>query len=191
MNYSTLLIAVFIAIGAAYLLGRNRARTLASEGAKMHSLPAHYGALVALWTCLPPLLLLLVWAVFEARVVDSLLVFHLPDYIQQGGEAQIRLTLSKVHNMAADNGLAANVELQSAISHLNALQSRTSLLKGGVVLALILLGIGLTWRRIKPDMRARSEVERIVRGLLFTSSAIAVLTTLGILASVLYESILF
>src|SRR5690606_38302969 len=37
-------------------------------------------------------------------------------------------------------------------------------------------------------LRARSEVEALVRRLLFASSGIAVLTTFGILASVLYES---
>ena len=50
MNYSTLLIALLIALGAAYFLGRNRARSLAGQGESMHSLPTHYGALTALWT---------------------------------------------------------------------------------------------------------------------------------------------
>ena len=49
----------------------------------------------------------------------------------------------------------------------------------------------MTWRRIQPDLRARGEVERIVRVMLFASSAIAVLTTLGILVSVLFEAVLF
>lgn len=191
MNYSTLLIAVLIALGGAYLLGRNRARTLASQGARMHSLPTHYGAFVALWTTLPPLLLLLLWAVFETRVVDMLLTLQLPESIRQAGEADVRLALSKVHNLAKDSALMAESDLSGAAAHLVDLQARTALLKGGVILALIFAGMGLTWRKIQPDMRARSKVEGIVRKLLFLSSAIAVLTTLGILASVAFEAVMF
>ncbi len=191
MNYSTLLIAILIALGGAYILGRNRARTLASQGSRMHSLPTHYGTLMALWTTLPPLLTLLLWALIEPRVIDALIVAQLPDAIREAGSAEINLAVSKVHNLARDGALMAQDELSAAAAHLTALESRLSLLKGGVILALILLGVALTWRRIEAEMRARTEVEKIVRGLLFTSSAIAVLTTLGILASVLFEAILF
>ena len=137
------------------------------------------------------MLLLLLWAVFETRVVDMLLTLQLPESIRLAGEADVRLALSKVHNLAKDSSLMAESNLSGAAAHLVDLQARTSLLKGGVILALIFAGLGLTWRRIQPDMRARGEVESIVRKLLFLSSAIAVLTTLGILASVLFEAIMF
>ena len=49
----------------------------------------------------------------------------------------------------------------------------------------------ITFRRIKPELRARSEMERIVNLLLLSSSGIAVLTTVGILASVMFEAWMF
>ncbi len=191
MTYSTLLIAVFVALGGAYLLGRNRARSLSSQGIKMHSLATHYGALVSLWTTLPPLLILLLWALLEPRVIDAILTAQLPEAIRTAGEAEIRLALSKVYNLAKDTSLMEEGELSSVAAHLQALESRLALLRGGVVAALLLLGAGLTWRRIQPQLRARGEVESIVRILLFSSSAVAVLTTLGILASVVFEAMLF
>ena len=191
MTYSTLLIAVFVALGGAYLLGRNRARSLSSQGIRMHSLATHYGALVSLWTTLPPLLILLLWALLEPRVIDAILTAQLPEAIRTAGEADIRLALSKVYNLAKDTNLMEEGELSSVAAHLQALESRLALLRGGVVAALLLLGAGLTWRRIQPQLRARSEVESIVRILLFSSSAVAVLTTLGILASVVFEAMLF
>ena len=191
MTYSTLLIAVFVALGGAYLLGRNRARSLSSQGIKMHSLATHYGALVSLWTTLPPLLILLLWALLEPRVIDAILTAQLPEAIRTAGEAEIRLALSKVYNLAKDTNLMEEGELSSVAAHLQALESRLALLRGGVVAALLLLGAGLTWRRIQPQLRARGEVESIVRILLFSSSAVAVLTTLGILASVVFEAMLF
>ena len=65
MNYSSLIIAVLILLAGAYLLGRNRARQISASGNRLHSLPTHYGALMALWTGLPPLLLLLLWSLLE------------------------------------------------------------------------------------------------------------------------------
>ncbi|MCB2387783.1 phosphate ABC transporter permease subunit PstC [Thalassolituus alkanivorans] len=188
MNYSSLIIAVLILLGGAYLLGRNRARAIASQGMRLHSLPTHYGALMALWTGLPPLLLLLIWGLAEAPVIDHLLIAQLPEAIQQGSSSDIQLAISKVHNLAIGSGISAAPELEPAVRHLIELQERTLLLHSGMVLSLALLGIALTWRRIKADMRARTEVESIVRRLLFASSGVAVLTTLGILASVLYEA---
>jgi phosphate transport system permease protein len=49
----------------------------------------------------------------------------------------------------------------------------------------------VTYRRIKPKLRARTEMEKIVNLLLLSSSGIAVLTTVGILASVVFEAWLF
>jgi phosphate transport system permease protein len=158
---------------------------------KMHSLPTHYGALMSLWTGLPALLLLLIWSLVEPGIVDSLLVSQLPTAIQEGSATDIQLALSTVHNLAINAGVTADATLMPAVNHLRDLQSRINLLQGGVILAMLFIGIALTWRRIQPEMRARSEVETIVRGLLFASSAVAVLTTVGILASVLYEAWMF
>ncbi|GGY49627.1 phosphate transport system permease protein [Bacterioplanes sanyensis] len=188
MNYSSLLIAIVILFGGAYLLGRNRARALASAGGSLHSLPTHYGALMALWTGLPAVLLLLLWSILQGPVVDALLVKQLPAAIQQGTDIEIQLALSKVHNLAQGAGLAADASLQPAVEHLLALEQRNRVLHMGGALVIALLGLGLSWRRLRPSLRARTEVERIVSVLLFTSSGIAVLTTFGILASVLYEA---
>lgn len=191
MNYSSLLIAIVIFLGGAYLLGRNRARAIANQGGNLHSLPTHYGALMALWTGLPAILLLIIWSLLQGPVIDHLLVAQLPDVIQQGSAIDIQLALSKVHNLASGAGIAAVPELEPAVEHLQALQERTRLLNAGAVLTLALVGLGLSWRRIQPQMRARTEVEKIVSLLLLSSSAVAVLTTVGILASVLYEAWMF
>lgn len=49
----------------------------------------------------------------------------------------------------------------------------------------------LTGRKVSGTFRARTYVERFIHGLLITLSVIAVLTTLGIIASLLFESLRF
>ena len=60
-----------------------------------------------------------------------------------------------------------------------------------VVALLSILSGSYGYRRLRPDFRARNHVERFARlGLLF-ASLIAIVTTIGIVASLLLESILF
>ena len=100
----------------------------------------------ALWTTLPPLLILLLWALLEPRVIDLILTAQLPDSIRAGGEAEIRLALSKVYNLANDSDLMGQQGLLGPVAeHLQALQARVTLLRGGVIMSLLLLG-GARWR---------------------------------------------
>jgi phosphate transport system permease protein len=62
-----------------------------------------------------------------------------------------------------------------------------------VVLTLGTAGLGsvLAWRRISPTFRARNKVEQVVLLLLIAASSIAILTTIGIVMSVLFEALRF
>lgn len=191
MNFSSLLIIVIIVLGGAYFLGRNRARTISNQGMRMHSLPDHYGTLMALWTGVPALILLLTWHLFEAPVINHLLIAQLPAEIQAADSSTIQLTISKVHNLASGSGIAADPSLKPAVEHLSALNERTLLLNSGIALSLCLICFVVTYRRINPALRARVEMERIINWLLLASSGVAVLTTVGILASVTIEAWMF
>ncbi|MBC7505555.1 MAG: phosphate ABC transporter permease subunit PstC, partial [Sandarakinorhabdus sp.] len=52
---------------------------------------------------------------------------------------------------------------------------------------------GALWgfSRLRPDFRARNRVERLVKWLLITASLVAILTTLGIVLSLVFESLRF
>lgn len=62
------------------------------------------------------------------------------------------------------------------------------------VLALCLAaaaGLSVSLRRVKPGLRARNVLERFVYGLLFCAALISVLTTIGIVLSILFEAVRF
>ncbi|MCA3571326.1 phosphate ABC transporter permease subunit PstC, partial [Bradyrhizobium sp.] len=58
------------------------------------------------------------------------------------------------------------------------------------ILALALAAAGGAWgyTRVRPDFRARTRVERVVMAVLVTASLVAILTTVGIVASLVFES---
>ncbi len=53
--------------------------------------------------------------------------------------------------------------------------------------------VGLVWavRQVDPELRARLGVERVITAALITASMVSILTTLGILLSIIFESIRF
>jgi len=60
----------------------------------------------------------------------------------------------------------------------------TALLLGGI-------GLAVALKKLDADFRARQAVEKVMRGLLFGAAIISILTTLGIVLSVIFESIQF
>ena len=52
-------------------------------------------------------------------------------------------------------------------------------------------GGAFAFSRVSPHFRARTRVERVVMMTLLGASLISILTTLGIIASLLFESFLF
>jgi phosphate transport system permease protein len=81
--------------------------------------------------------------------------------------------------------------LQAAAEHYNNLVSTSHAALTTVVLCLAIGAGAFTLTRIKAQQRARNTVESILTGMLIFCSSIAILTTLGIVLSVLFESIRF
>ena len=192
---SLILVAVLLVLSAiGYQIGRKRA--LAGTGGQikgLHSLPSYYGAYVALWCALPALLVIAVWLSSQSSIVDSLVISGLPASVQALSEGQLSLLLSDIRNLAAGDitSAAPDPTVIAAAERYNDLRAT-----GFAAMVVVGLGLGIAgfffgWRAINPDFRARPRVERIVHWMLIISSAIAILTTIGIVLSLLFESIRF
>ncbi|QFY90478.1 phosphate ABC transporter permease subunit PstC [Magnetovirga frankeli] len=192
-----ILIIILVAIMAiAYQLGLKR--SVASAGGRadirhLHSLPSYYGAYAALWCGLPALLMLGFWTAFENNIVTNLLISSLPEAVQQTDPQRLNLMLNDIKNLADGNIVSADIDpaMRQAADSYQQLQGISAAAKTVVVLALGILGTLWAWRRINPQLRARNAVEKTVNILLIISSSIAILTTIGIVLSVLFESIRF
>lgn len=196
---ATLLVVLLLALAAvAFQLGRRRAFAVAGAGAgggirRLHSLPSYYGSLTALWCALPALVVLGLWLSFEPRIVESLVVSGLPEETRALAPERLNLVVNDIRNLAEGNIVSGEVvpEMRAAADRYLALKRTGAAASTVVVLAIAIAGTSLVWRRVSPALRARNQVERIVRGLLVASSTVAIFTTLGIVLSVLFEAILF
>lgn len=192
--YSYLLPIILVVAGTAYAAGRYRARRLAAAAdgtVRLHSLPSHYGVLASLAGLLPALFCYGLWSSVETKVIDSRLIKELPP-IQVADSGHQSLLLNDIKNLlAGTTTLSKDNTISEAADRYQEIRSTFRAL---VTTAVLLLSIGLSLlclRAIKPSLRARNLVEGTIRLLLLLCSAIAILTTLGILFSVLFESIRF
>jgi phosphate transport system permease protein len=160
---------------------------------RLHSLPQYYGYFVALMCGLPAIAMLLVWLFAQGAVIDRLLLMGLPGSMTADASAsQIDLLIATIKNAASGIVFGEpKPEVMAAAERYSTLQfgARASL----VVLVLSLAVGGLIWarQRIVPQFRARNEVERIIGFLLVLCSLVAIVTTLGIVVSLLVESLRF
>ncbi|MDJ0656374.1 MAG: phosphate ABC transporter permease subunit PstC [Xanthomonadales bacterium] len=193
MNTLTLLtlLAAF-ALGAFYL-GRRRS-LLAGGGARtLHSLPGYYGFYVVIWCLIPPLGLMLGWQVFEPRVLTWLIIEGLPESMSSLPQGPLNLLLNDIRNLASGDLVVTEVSevMTQAADRYTALLSSSKFWLSTMTIMLALAGISLATLRITPAFRARNKVESTVQMILIVASSIAILTTVGIVFSVLFESIRF
>lgn len=193
MSLSFLLLAVAALCALSFYFGRQRAVALSGgRYSNLHSLPAHYGTYVALWCGLPALLLLLVWHMFQGSVIEAMIISELPAEIT-GDEGQLSLALNSISLIAAGNGQHLNVvpEVVDAGQRLANLQMIANAAMVVVMLSGSVLGVSLSYRKISAELRARNNVERIFRWMMIACSAIAILSTVGIVFSLLFEALHF
>jgi len=194
MQVDVLFIIVMLLSLAAYFFGRQRAlKTAAGQLRNLHSLPSYYGFFAAIWSGLPAVLLVAAWVVFEPSIITKIVVADLPEEITGIGHDRLNLVVNDIHNLVQGNLTAnePNIHIQAAAEQYRNLKATSHILLTIISLALV-FALGLVAvRKIHPDLRARNAVEELVTVFLIICASIAILSTLGIVLSVLFESIRF
>lgn len=185
-------LALAALVPSGFFAARARARRLTAAGSVLHSLPSYHGLFAAIAVLVPMLLVFIVgMPVVGSLAVSNALDFFPPevasDALQRG------VVLRDTQNLA--HGQSGVAEPSEALR--NAADSYASTLRVGqwVVscggLALGLLGLMWSMGRIGPSFRSRNYVERCVLVLLMLCAAVAILTTIGIVFSVFFETYRF
>lgn len=191
MNLWLVLVLVVLLSATSFVVARRRVVD-ASGGdvAALRSLPGHYGWYAALWCGLPGLLVALAWLAGGGWGIESVLISALPADVVGGDAAKLDLFLNDVRNLAEGNisSVGGDPRVVAAAEHYASLQ-RGALIAVTVLAGLLSLGGAVVaLRAIHPDFAARREVERITSGILMLSSTLAILVTVGIVLSLIFET---
>lgn len=181
---------------AAYIGGRGLARRR-GEGQRPHSRPGQHGAYALIWTAVPALVVLIAASVFSGPVEQSLTASGAPEAVQQLEPFRREAFFADARAVGAGRPAAQiwpapYAELLPAEGQRAARIALMLRIGSGVAAILAgLLGALFVFGQIRPGMRARNRVEGWIVGVLFVCSAVAILTTVGIIASLVYDSMRF
>jgi phosphate transport system permease protein len=219
MTLGSLLLFLAVLAAAAYVAGRSRAVSLAGgDSRRLHSLPAFYGRAAALAASVPALLLILLWLIVQPTFLENRAMARLqPSDVT--AERSMEAVSADVHRLADGlrrldaDGLSPDADPAKLMAQLKergvplqaeptpgVIDAATALNSGAATSRLVLTilataaalgGFALLWLRINPEFRARNATESFVMVVLIGCSLIAVLTTIGIVMSLLFESIHF
>lgn len=220
MSVSWIAVSILLVGLVGYLLSRARARAIEARGTKMHSRPHYYGWWTALLSVIPSLVFLFLWTVgssvyIEHRISaeipvadasdashDHSLMFAMVRSISDGlprldGDLADynNLTYAQIREKLGAKGVAVAEQGENYMVPLaiNWAQSRINFNYVGEGLALIMAFVGffIGFSGVGAKKRARNKVERMVQWGLVGASIIAILTTVGIVCSMLFQTISF
>lgn len=196
MPIQTILTTLSALLIFGYFIGRKRSievSTIRKGQRNLHSLPSYYGYMVAIWAGVPALVILILWSTFNSSIVTSMTLSALPESIQMQSEDELGLILNEIKNIASSDDIESETDLVRRKAALNyqRLQNISTLAKTAIVFVIALLGMLFGWRQISPETKARNKVEAVIRGCMIICACIAILSTVGIVFSVLFESIRF
>lgn len=186
-----LLIAVLLAIVTYFFATRLVNRQAAARGSRPQSLFTYYGYYAALWAFVPAIMFLLVWTLASTPFVDASIKQVLSDAFPDISGGALDLKLAQVQNISAGLIAAPDAMMTELAIQYGAALNQASVLRFSLTGLIGLAGLFYALMRIRPDMKARNLVERFAQRVLFLAAVIAILTTIGIVASLLFEAIRF
>lgn len=170
---------------------RSQARVLGGIR-HLKSLPPYYGFYAGLWLLIPAILFMVIWMMSSQWFLANMILERIPaDVIQNIGGRD--LTMNTIANLSKGllNTADQPVEIMAAAETWVHINRQAELLLTFLTIAVGALGFAWARWRIRADFSAQSSVERIVLVALLSCAMVAILTTLGIVLSVLFESIRF
>ena len=189
-------------------------------GRRPHSRPGYHAWFVLVASLLPALLVVALWSAASPAVVSRLVRANLPADELSKPRAELSLTMSTVGALAKGLELLSPAEIAEVRSgrpvlgamleakgiplasaptpHLVSaaldqvtLARQSASIKAILGLAISIVGLLASLWRIGPDFRARNRVESVMLAGLAGASTVAILTTVGIVLSMLFETVHF
>ncbi|HEX8525765.1 phosphate ABC transporter permease subunit PstC [Allosphingosinicella sp.] len=189
--WTTLLLILGLGL-TAWAAARAKAAAFRGGEVRPHSLPSAHGWYVALWAAVPALIFLMVWSNVSAGLVHQTVMASPEATSLPSFEMQRHAILSEARGLATGQIETAFQPQARGLAPVYESALRFYSLVGlAAALAIGLAGGGWAFSRVSPHFRARTRVERAVMAVLLGASLVAVLTTLGIVLSLLFESLRF
>lgn len=179
---------IVLAISTAFVVGWRRTQT----GENFHSRPFYYASYSAIVIGLPLVLLSTLWLVSEPLYVKPLVVSTL-NSASENPIKDIDFRYLEIKQISRGSlNITKNKEISElALESYHSAKTHVDYLIISLMLLSTFLGAKTIRRRVRPLFKAREKVETFIKGFLALSSVVAILTTMGIVLSLVFETLRF
>ena len=191
--FSSILFWLVVIFVASYFIGSRRALSVVEGNSRsLHSLPGYHGAYLGLWAILPSLALLIVWSLGLPHYIDGAVSQQFSETVASLSLPQKEAFLRDARALAI-GGITSNADevRVAAGAYVSSLMADANWWLRGFVGILVIGGFLYAYGQVTAQKRTRHVVERVSMVALIAASGVAVLTTLGIVLSLVFESYLF
>ena len=156
-----------------------------------HSRDTYHGFYLALYLLIPSAILILIWVMISPNIIHSLLEQKIQNTILLEDNSQIGVLRSQVISISEGIITTDNQDIQSLVGYYNDISQLS------VNLILVVSSISslflffYAYRKINIRFNARTKVENIIKNTMIVASLVAILTTIGIVLSLIIETIEF
>ena len=186
------LIIILLGIYSAYIFGKSRITSNSRQlEIKTASLPTYYAQYIMVWCLLPALIVYFGWIIFEDQIIQNLVLANFDFDLNPALNAS--LLIAEIKNVALSDSFAEGkaTEILNAAEHYASIKYVSSISFYLSILIVMILGVMFASRKLQPSFPAQQSIENYVKYFLFFCSSVAVLTTVGIVFSLLFESLRF
>ena len=185
------LVALFILSALGFYLGKTKSIKL-SKSQKLASLPNYYGYLSLFYILIPSLLLWFVLLTTQELILNKYIYSLMKEAIHTYESNELNLLFSKIQNIALGSSFGNETEFELfAASKVIHFKKIFILFTYFIILLSSILGFLVVNRKITPLFKSQRVVEKIVNRFIQLCSFIAILVTLGIFLSLVFETIQF
>jgi phosphate transport system permease protein len=179
-----------VALGlTGWLTARAKAQQLNTGKGSLNSLPRYHASHMALWVIVPALTGWAIWLSVSPGLVHSIVMASPEAAALPTGQMERDAILSEASQMAANPGAAAfNPLAAKFVNVISAANAKFNWIGAALVALLAFCGGGFGYTQVKAAFPARTRVEFAIMAALLIASVIAILTTIGIIASLVFET---
>ncbi len=191
--FAILLVLVLAAAAAMYFVALQKARVLdASDGPALHSRPNQHATYAFLVVGVSGIVALILASFLADLYVDRSMSSRVQTAMPDANFIERQLVISDARAISAGRVASSTDDLRQELA---AVYGWIDTVRSWVV-AIVTLGVigalaFVTYGRIRPDFWARNRAETIIRRILLFMAAIAVMTTVGIVLSLVFETVRF
>lgn len=194
---------LFVIALAAFCVGRSRAISIAGNDISLlHSRPTYHGGFLAIFSVVPAFVLTLFWSALSGRYITNSILDRFSPQLANMDVPQLQAFLRDVRTLAGNADNAASKVILSTRGDVKEIAQNAAELYASQVSSsntwlialaglLVLVGFIYGFSQIKTVKRNRHFVEKFIMVILVICSAVAIFTTIGIVFSLIFESIRF